>query len=77
MSIRNSLSGRRSSRAAGTIKSGPLGLAPVEKLYSIAEVVRTKNRDGVANDEIKLFVTESKVGKLLLSLSEMFNRLEL
>jgi hypothetical protein len=59
------------------IKSGPLGLAPVEKLYSIAEMVRTKNRDGVANDEIKSFVTESKVGKLLLSLSEMFKRHEL
>ncbi len=58
-------------------KSGSLGLAPVEQLYSIAEVVRTKNREGVANDEIKSFVTESKVGKLLLSLSEMFNRLEL
>jgi hypothetical protein len=58
-------------------KCGPLALTPVEKLYSIAEEVRSKNREGVANDEIKAFVTESKVGKLLLSLSEMFKRHEL
>jgi len=58
-------------------KCGPLALTPVEKLYSIAEKVRSKNRAGVAKDEIKAFVTESKVGKLLLSLSEMFKRQEL
>jgi len=59
------------------IKSGPLALSPVEQLYSIANEVRTKNRGGVAKEEIKSFVTESKVGKLLLSLSEMFKRQEL
>ena len=58
-------------------KCGPLALTPVEKLYTIAGEVRSKNRAGVANDEIKSFVTESKVGKLLLSLSEMFKRQEL
>jgi len=58
-------------------KCGPLALTPVEKLYSIAKKVRSKNRAGVAKDEIKAFVTESKVGNLLLSLSEMFNRQEL
>ena len=58
-------------------KCGPLALTPVEKFYSIANEVRVKNRSGAANDEIKAFVKESKVGKLLLSLSEMFKRHEL
>ena len=59
------------------IKSGPLALAPVEQFFSIAEEVCAKNLEGIAKDEIKSFVSESEVGKLLLSLSEMFKKQEL
>jgi hypothetical protein len=56
------------------IKQTTLSISPVERFYSIAEELCTKNRDGAPEDEIKKFVSESEVGKLLLSLGEMFKR---
>ena len=69
----------RTLKASGwyDIKQTTLGISPVEDFYSIAEKVCTKNREGVSKDEIKAFVKESEVGKLLLSLGEMFKRQEL
>jgi hypothetical protein len=66
-------------RASGwyDLKTGSLALAPVELFYTIAEEIRTKNHSGAAQEEIKKFVEDSRVGKLLLSLSEMFKRHEL
>jgi hypothetical protein len=59
------------------IKQTTLAISQVEKFYLIAEEVRAKNNEGAAKDEIKAFVSESEVGKLLLSLGEMFKRHEL
>jgi hypothetical protein len=59
------------------IKQTTLAISQVESFYSIAEAVREKTRQGAATDEIKAFVAESEVGKLLLSLGEMFKRQEL
>jgi hypothetical protein len=59
------------------IKQTTLAISPVEQFYSIAEEVCAKNLEGIDKDEIKSFVSESKVGKLLLSLGEMFKRQEL
>jgi hypothetical protein len=59
------------------IKSGPLALGPVERFFSIAEEVCAKNLEGISKDDIKTLVKEAEVGKLLLSLGEMFKRLEL
>jgi len=59
------------------IKQTTLAISPVEQFYSIAEEVCAKNLEGIANDEIKAFVQESEVGKLLLKLGEMFKRQEL
>jgi hypothetical protein len=59
------------------IKQTTLAISQVEHFYSIAEEVRTKKREGVAKDEIKAFIDGSEVGKLLLSLGEMFKRHEL
>jgi len=59
------------------IKQTTLAISPVEQFYSIAEEVCAKNLEGIAKDEIKAFVSESEVGKLLLSLGEMFKRQEL
>jgi hypothetical protein len=59
------------------LKSGSLALAPVELFYTIAEQVRDKKRAGESKKDIKAFVGESEVSKLLLSLGEMFKRHEL
>jgi hypothetical protein len=59
------------------IKQTTLAISPVEQFYSIAEEVCAKNLEGIARDEIKSFVSDSGVGKLLLSLGEMFKRQEL
>jgi hypothetical protein len=59
------------------IKQTTLGISPVERFYSIAEELCTKNREGAGKDEIKSLVKASEVGKLLLSLGEMFKRQEL
>ena len=66
-------------RASGwyDLKTGSLALAPVELFYTIAEEIRTRNRSGATQDEIKKFIEDSRVGKLLLSLGEMFKRHEL
>jgi hypothetical protein len=59
------------------IKSGPMALGPIEQFFSIAEEVCAKNLEGISRDEIKAFVKDAQVGKLLLSLGEMFKRQEL
>jgi hypothetical protein len=59
------------------IKQTTLAISLVEKFYSVAEEACTKSREGASEDEIKAFVKESEVGKLLLSLGEMFKRQEL
>jgi hypothetical protein len=66
----------RTIKASGwyDIKQTTLSISPVEQFYSIAEELSAKNREGASEDEIKKFVSESKVGKLLLSLGEMFKR---
>ena len=59
------------------LKQTTLAISPVELFYSIAEEVCAKNLAGIPKDEIKAFVSESEVGKLLLLLGEMFKRQEL
>jgi hypothetical protein len=56
------------------IKQTTLGISLIESFYSVAEKVRAKTREGAATDDIKALVRESEVGKLLLSLGEMFKR---
>ena len=58
-------------------KSGPLALGPVERFYAIADAIRTLKEERVPEAEVTAFVAESEVGKLLLSLAEMFRRHEL
>ncbi len=55
-------------------KRESLGLAPVERFYSIAEETRKRRRGGDAKDDLKAFVTQSQMSTLLLSLGEMFKR---
>jgi hypothetical protein len=66
-------------RASGwyDLKTGSLALAPVELFYTIAEEIRTRRLGGASEEEIKKFIEDSRVGKLLLSLGEMFKRHEL
>jgi hypothetical protein len=59
------------------IKQTTRAISLVEDFYSVAEEACTKSREGASKDEIKTFVSESEVGKLLLSLGEMFKRQEL
>jgi hypothetical protein len=56
------------------IKKEPLGLTSVESFFSIAEEIRTKLRAGESENEIKAFINQSEVTKLLLSLGETFKR---
>jgi hypothetical protein len=56
------------------IKSAALALTPVEEFFSIAEEIRTRHRAGESEKEIKAFIDESEVTKLLLSLGETFKR---
>ena len=56
------------------LKQTELAISQVEDFYAIAEAVREKKRQSAAAEEIKTFVAESELGKLLLSLSEMFKR---
>lgn len=56
------------------IKISTLGLSSIELFYSVAEEVRTKHRAGDPKKEIKAFVKDSEVSKLLLSLGETFKR---
>jgi hypothetical protein len=59
------------------IKISTLGLASVETFFSVVEEARAKHRAGDSKKEIKAFIKDSEVGKLLLSLGEMFKRQEL
>jgi hypothetical protein len=59
------------------IKQTTLAISQVEEFYSIADAIRTLTREKVPEAEIKAFVAESEVGKLLLKLGEMFKRQEL
>ena len=56
------------------IKISTLGLSSIDSFYSVAEEVRTKHRAGDSKKEIKAFIKDSEVSKLLLSLGETFKR---
>jgi hypothetical protein len=56
------------------LKKEALGLASIESFFSIAEEIRTRHRAGESEDDIKAFIAESEVTKLLLSLGETFKR---
>jgi len=59
------------------IKQTTLAISQIEDFYSIADTVRTMNREGASKDEIKAFLKESEASKMLLSLGEMFKRQDL
>ena len=56
------------------LKITSLALASIELFYKVAEELRAKNRAGESKEEIKAYLKEAEVSKLLLSLSETFKR---